>query len=71
MMRVVRFEANDGTEFKSEGEALARDKLLSLAEWYEKNKLYGSCDGCRIEWDDLLEWCKDNKKELKEILSAC
>jgi hypothetical protein len=71
MRQITKFEADDGTVFDTEAAAVAHDNLNALGDWYEENKLYGMCDGCRIEWDDLLEWCQQNKDKLKEILAAC
>lgn len=71
MKKVTKFEADDGSVFDNEKEAAAHDKLLRLSEWYEGHKLYGCQDGCRIEWDDFLDWCSENKAKLKEIISSC
>ncbi len=71
MKKVTKYEANDGTVFDTEKAALAHDKLDELGEWYEENKLYGMSEGCRIEWDDFIEWCSDNKGKLKEIIASC
>lgn len=61
----------DGKEHKTAQDAIKHNKLIELCEWYEKNKIYGSYEGCRIvEWEDFIEWCNDNKKELKNILNA-
>lgn len=71
MKKVTKFESNDGTIFDTEKAALEHDKLTTLAEWYEENKIYGMYEGCRIEWSDFIEWCGDNKGKLKEILAVC
>ena len=71
MKKVTKFEANDGTIFDTEKAALAHDRLNDLGEWYDDHKLYGMYEGCRIEWEDFLEWCQQHKEKIKEIIAAC
>lgn len=68
MKKVRKYEAKDGSLFDKKENALARDRLLELEEWYEGNKLYGRYEGCRIEWEDFIEWLKVNKEEIKRII---
>lgn len=70
MKKVTKYEANDGTICDTEDQALARDDLIDLEQWYEDNKLYGGPVGCRIDWDDLLEWLQENKAKVIKILAA-
>lgn len=70
MRKVLKYEADDGTPCDTEEQALARDELLKLEKWYEDNKLYGGILGCRIEWEDLVEWLQENKAEVIKILAA-
>ena len=68
MKKVEMYEANDGSIHYTEKEAKNRDKLLELEEWYEENKLFGRFDGCKIEWEDLIEWISENKEIVQELL---
>ena len=67
MKKVTKFEADDGSVFDTDAQALAHDELCLLEQWYEDNKLYCGPAGCRIDWDDLLEWFKDNKSWQKQF----
>ena len=64
------FETADGCIFESILEAVKHEKRLSLIDWYEDNKLYGNYEGCKIEWEDLIEWITTNKKEVIDILKV-
>lgn len=70
MRKVLKYEADDGTLCDTEKQALNRDEFLKLEKWYEDNKLYGNYLGCRIEWEDLLEWLRENKAEVAKILTT-
>ena len=66
----IRYLSKDGKEHKTVQAAINHNKLIELCKWYEGNKIYGRYEGCRIEWEDFIEWCNDNKKELKNILNT-
>ena len=68
--KVIKFEAGDGTLFDFERDALAHNALLRIEDWYENEKLYGSTEGCRIEWRDLIDWITEHKQHVKCILAA-
>lgn len=70
MKFVTKYEASGGTLFDTIEEAEAHEELFSMEEWYEKNKLYGNSDGCRIEFDSFLEWLRYNKAEIIKIIKA-
>jgi len=61
------FRTVDGTLHNTRQKAVAHERVLELKDWYEDNKIYGNSDGCKIEWETLLEWLEDNK-EAREIL---
>lgn len=62
------FEADDGTIFSSMKEVLDYEKILTIKDWYENNKIYGSFEGCKIEWEDLLDWLDENKDKVLALL---
>ena len=64
------FETEDGCIFESMKKALEHEKILSLINWYEDNKLYGDFDGSVIEWEDLIEWLTVNKDKVATILKV-
>lgn len=66
--RKTVFQTKDGDIFDNEKEATQHETLLDFSEWYEENKLYGNTPGCRMEWEDLIEWLQNNKKEIQSIL---
>ncbi len=68
MKQVVKFEADDGTVYDTEAEAVAHDNRLSLSVWYEDNKLYGQWEGSQISWHDFLDWCTTHKDKLKFLV---
>jgi len=70
MKKVTKFEANDGSLHDTKESAEKRNSLNDLKSWYEENKLYGKSIGCKIEWEDLIEWLFENEEEVQEILKA-
>ena len=71
MKKITKYEANDKSLHDTEQEAAARDRLLELEIWYKSNKLYtdGTFSYCQeVSWSDLLEWIKEHKGQLQEIL---
>lgn len=71
MKQIPMWEANDGSVHRDKKDAEKRDALMELEAWYNANKLYGSSVGCRIEWEEFLEWCQDNKQKIMQIIKAC
>lgn len=71
MEPITAFKTSDGEVFMTEKEALFHEKLCEMREWYEDHMLYGGVLGCRIEWDDLVDWLQDNRDEVKTILAVC
>jgi hypothetical protein len=56
MKKVEKYETEDGRVFDTAREASQYESLLALESWYEDNKLYGSSDGCRIDWENFRDW---------------
>ncbi len=67
MKKVTMYKTNDGTVFDTEAEATKHEKIFELGEWYDNNPLFG--DGT-VDFEDLLEWCQDNKAKVKEMLAV-
>lgn len=70
MREITMFEADDGTVFNTAAAAIAHEKVSEIGAWYEKNKLYGRYEGCRIEWSEFYEWCSENRARLDQLLTA-
>ena len=34
----------------------------------KNNKLYGNTMGCRIEWEDFIEWFETNEIQIRQLL---
>ena len=68
MKKVTKYESNDGSLFATEEEAQLKDKIDSFKEWYDENKLYGSSEGCKIEWEDFVEWLMEHKDTIMFFL---
>lgn len=68
MKEKIMFETTDGCLFESIKRATDHEKLLSLINWYEDNKLYGMYEGCKIEWEYFIEWLTTNKYKVADIL---
>ena len=68
MRIIIKYISNNGKEFNIEEEALAEDEIYKVESWYEKHKLYGRFEGCKIEWEDFIEWLTDNQLIIKDLL---
>lgn len=66
--RVTWCEVKNGKLSLIEKEALKHDNS-ALSDWYKTHTLHGDITGSGVEWEDLIDWLSDNKKEVEEILS--
>ena len=68
MKEVTKIETIDGRLFDTVHEAREHEQFVEFSKWYEDNKIYGSYEGCKIEWEDFWEWVKENRAEVKKML---
>ena len=68
MKKVTKYESNDGSLFATEEEAQLKDKIDSFKDWYNENRLYGSSEGCKIDWEDFVEWLIEHKDTIMTLL---
>lgn len=66
MRKITAYEADDGTVFRSRGEAEAHDALHRFEEWYEDNYLVTT----RPDGTELLRFVADNWARIKEAVEA-
>jgi hypothetical protein len=69
--QIPMFVTDDGIVFHTEDEAKQYDEYLQLYDWYDRNGLYGSSYGSRVEFDDLVNWLYDNKPEVRKLQAMC
>lgn len=69
MKKVTKYEATDGTLFDTEAEALRREHLNTLSEWYRRNPLHGSRGESRVGWGDFLDWLSNHRVQVQQILN--
>jgi len=70
MKKITCFQTTDGRLFESVKDAEKHQASLNFFTWYEDNKCYGNTDGCRVEAVDMLEWLKENRCDILEVLGA-
>lgn len=58
--QVNSFQTSDGQLFEQEEQAATHQARLDFMEWYERNRIYGRCEGCRIEFSELESWLREN-----------
>ena len=71
MNKIVLYQADDGTLYRTEQEALDRDTMNHLRDWYEdpecENEMYGCCGGT-VEWDVIVNWFSTHHEMLRVLL---
>ena len=68
MKKIEVYKTDDGKIFEKFGRACFHEKMLRLEQWYEDNKLPGTYEGCRIEWENFRDWFLENRNVLREVL---
>lgn len=56
--------------FNTEEEAKTYDIRLELVKYFDNNPLYGSCEGCKIEGKELVEFIDNNIQVIEQYLST-
>ena len=67
MKAVTRYLTNDGVLFEKEKDARVHENLLELGEWYDDHPLTEGAYNS-IGWDALLDWFRQHKDKVQQIL---
>jgi len=64
---VVAYQTEDGKIFSDVKDATNHQNLLEFENWYNANKIYGRYEGCKIEFEEFVQWLKEHKDYLNQF----
>lgn len=65
---LISYKTSDEKVFEDEQKAKEHQCYINYQNWYEDNKLYGNYAGSYANFDDLVEWLKENENVVLDIL---
>lgn len=71
LTEVKGFKTSDGKLFQDKSQAVYAQALLSIEERYNDDRLLGNQAGSYVEFDQLMEWVRDNIDLLWVMFESC
>ena len=70
--RVVKFYADDNTEFDTAAQCQQYENELKFKEWYETesidNELWANNGQAKVDTFQLIQWLQDNREQVLSLL---
>lgn len=64
---VVAYQTEDEKIFSDVKDATNHQNLLEFKNWYNDNKIYGRYGGCKIEFEEFVQWLKEHKDYINQF----